>query len=239
VSTNYVCKRQPSFFARSHLTPHLDSHFFALFKTSAAFLSATPSISRVQNGLVRLQAHTEVLAPSSTLSPRCSTTRVDLLAFSMRQGATFFGAGISFQQSLRYLYSGYEQPDACRIAIPKSNQVPPSPVFLELPRRRPLALLLSHRNNSHRTNHVRSERCHPSNPSRCACHASKLSAAEASTVTRTLMGATSVITLGTMLQLVNPGLVAYVEPLVFKKFELWRPFTAFFVGPRGLSFLFT
>jgi Derlin-2/3 len=58
-------------------------------------------------------------------------------------------------------------------------------------------------------------------------------------VTRTLLGATSVVTLGSQIKLINPYNVAWIEAAVFGKFQLWRPFTCFFLGPGGISFLFT
>lgn len=57
-------------------------------------------------------------------------------------------------------------------------------------------------------------------------------------VTRTLVFATAVVTVGPLLKLVNPYLILLWWPSVLKKWEIWRPFTCFFLGGSDIQFLF-
>jgi Derlin-2/3 len=57
-------------------------------------------------------------------------------------------------------------------------------------------------------------------------------------VTRSLVGATCLVSLPTMLKLVSPYVWLLWWPAVVQRWHLWRPITAFFFGPPGLSFIF-
>jgi Derlin-2/3 len=57
-------------------------------------------------------------------------------------------------------------------------------------------------------------------------------------VTRTIVFATAVVTLGPLLKLVNPYLFLLWWPSILKKYEIWRVFTCFFLGSGDIQLLF-
>ncbi|PWN93187.1 DER1-domain-containing protein [Acaromyces ingoldii] len=57
-------------------------------------------------------------------------------------------------------------------------------------------------------------------------------------VTRTLLGSTLLVTLPVLLQLSNPYHILLWWPAVIRRWQLWRPITAFFFGGKGLPLLF-
>ncbi|EKM76469.1 hypothetical protein AGABI1DRAFT_63181 [Agaricus bisporus var. burnettii JB137-S8] len=57
-------------------------------------------------------------------------------------------------------------------------------------------------------------------------------------VTRSLLASSLGITLPVLLNILSPYKVLFVKELVFKKLEIWRLYTSFFLGPGGISYVF-
>ncbi|KAF8167427.1 Der1-like family-domain-containing protein [Crassisporium funariophilum] len=57
-------------------------------------------------------------------------------------------------------------------------------------------------------------------------------------VTRFLCGSSLAVTLSTISTIVSPYSVLYTTDLVFKKLEIWRLYTSFFLGGGGIMYIF-
>ncbi|KIK34794.1 hypothetical protein CY34DRAFT_812673 [Suillus luteus UH-Slu-Lm8-n1] len=57
-------------------------------------------------------------------------------------------------------------------------------------------------------------------------------------VTRFLVASSLGITIPAVMQLISPWGLVFISQAIFKKFELWRFYTSFFLGSTGLNYIF-